>query len=162
MADKTRTYEGLFLFGTAAGTNLQGTLDRVAKLVTDAGGEVILNKKFDERRLAYEIKKQKRGLYVLCYFSAPNTTVSAIDREVRLSDDVLRHLIISADHLSREEMEAMEPQKYEPIELDPDRPRRRPAPTEATEGQENEGGSDDPSGGDAERADAETAAPAGE
>jgi len=31
-------------------------------------------RKWDERRLAYEIKKQKRGLYILCYFKAPTPT----------------------------------------------------------------------------------------
>ena len=147
MADtKTRQYEAMFLFGTSAAANLDATLDRVRKLVEGGGGEIMLLKKFDERRLAYEIKKQKRGLYVLCYYKGLPDTVAKITREVNLSDDVLRLMVISADHLGQAEMEAVQPQKYEPYDPEAARP-RRPRPDQADAGREDRRPSE---GGDGE------------
>ena len=139
-----RTYEAMFLFGTAAVANLDKTLDRVKTIVEGAGGTPVVLRKFDERRLAYEIRKQKRGLYVLCYYEGPPGSVAAIAREVRLTDDVLRHLVIGADHLSEQEMNDVQPQKYEPIELDPERrPRRlRPEGEQGEQPSADEGGAE--------------------
>src|SRR5205823_5441403 len=63
-------------------------------------------RKWDERRLAYEIKKQKRGLYILAYFKAPGGSLSHIERDCNLSEKILRVLLLRADHLTVEEMQA--------------------------------------------------------
>ncbi|MEM6560440.1 MAG: 30S ribosomal protein S6 [Planctomycetota bacterium] len=133
-ATELRQYEGMFLFGTAAGANLDNALQIVTDLVTKHGGEIIVLKKFDERRLAYEIKKNKRGLYVLCYFNGPPESVGAITRDVNLGSDVLRLLIVDASHMTEEEMHAVEAQKYEPASED----RRRPRPAEGAEAKADE------------------------
>ena len=83
-------------------------------MVERHGGEVLLIKKWDERKLAYEIKKQKRGTYIICYYKGPGASVTAIERDVNLNDDVLRVLITRADHLNQEEMAAVEPQPIQP------------------------------------------------
>lgn len=139
-AAKVRQYEGMFLFGTAAGTNVDGALATVRQLVEKHGGEVIVLKKFDERRLAYEIKKNKRGLYVLCYFRGNTETPNQITREVNLGNDVLRLLIVDASHLSEAEMNAVEPQKYEPGE---ERRGRRPAMAASDEDGDDDSSEDD-------------------
>jgi small subunit ribosomal protein S6 len=74
------------------------------------GGKILVLKKWDERKLAYELKKQKRGVYIIAYYTAPGASVSAIERDVNLSEDVIRVLVTSADHLKQSEMEAVEPQ----------------------------------------------------
>jgi small subunit ribosomal protein S6 len=110
MAKKMRQYEGMFLFGQATTQDLEGALTFVRTLVERHEGTVLVLKKWDERKLAYEIGKQKRGTYVLCYFSAPSSSVTPIERDVNLSDHVLRVLITTADHMNQKEMEAVEPQ----------------------------------------------------
>jgi small subunit ribosomal protein S6 len=64
----------------------------------------------------YELKGQKRGTYILVYFTAPGAAVSAIERDVNLSEEVLRVLVTKADHLNKEEMEKVEPQPIQPRE----------------------------------------------
>ncbi len=124
---KVHQYEAMFLLPSSASADLDATLNLCRSLVERHGGEVLVLKKWDERRLAYEIKKQKRGLYVLCYYRGPGSSVAAIERDVNLSTDFLRVLITKADHLNQEEMEAAEPQ---PVERE--RPRdERGAPTRA-------------------------------
>jgi len=64
---KTSQYEAMFLFGQAAAQDLEGALNQVRQIVERHGGQVLVLKRWDERKLAYEIKKQKRGTYVICY-----------------------------------------------------------------------------------------------
>lgn len=127
MTPRNKKYEALFLFGAASTVDVDGALKRVESIVTSHEGKVILLRKWDERRLAYEIKKQKRGLYILCFFEGPTTAVEKITRDVNLSEDILRVLVTDASHLSVEEMKAQEPQQ--PVrEVAPgtgDRPPRR-------------------------------------
>lgn len=131
----TRHYEGLFLFGTASTSNVESATTLIRSFIEKHGGTVHVLKKWDDRKLAYEVKKQTRGLYLLSFFEAPTASVEAINREVNLNDEVLRCLITDAEHLSTAEVDKMEPQKPEPKpELDEEgRPiRRRPADTELT------------------------------
>jgi small subunit ribosomal protein S6 len=107
---KPNQYEAMFLFGQSAAQDLEGAINQVRQIVERHGGEVMVLKKWDERKLAYEIKKQKRGTYVICYYRAPGASVSSIERDVNLSDHVLRVLITDADHLNQKEMEEVGPQ----------------------------------------------------
>ncbi len=111
-----RNYEGMFLFGTAATANVDAALATVRGFIEKHGGSVHVLKKWDDRKLAYEVEKQQRGLYVLAFFNAPTSAVAQIEREVRLSDEVLRVLILDGSHLSVEEVEAMTPERPEPRE----------------------------------------------
>src|SRR5215212_8519295 len=129
MADaKTRVkqYEGMFLFGSGAASELAAAQNTVKGMIEKHGGEILVLKKWDERKLAYELNKQKRGVYIIAYYTAPGASVGAIERDVNLSEDVLRVLISRADHLNKTEMEAVEPQ---PIQV-----REERAPWDRPEG----------------------------
>ena len=103
-------YEAMFLIGPAATQENEGGVALVRALVERHGGQLLHLKKWDERRLTYEIKKQKRGTYVIAFFKASGNAITPLEREVKLSDDFLRVLVTRADHLNQQEMEAVEPQ----------------------------------------------------
>jgi small subunit ribosomal protein S6 len=109
-------YEAMFLLATSFAAELENAQKLVSGIVERHGGQVIVLKKWDERKLAYELEGQKRGLYLLCYFKAPGSAVTAMERDVNLSDKVLRVMITKADHLNPEEMAAVEPQPIQPRE----------------------------------------------
>jgi small subunit ribosomal protein S6 len=113
---KVNQYEGMFLFGSGAAAELDATIKIVRTLIEKHGGEVLVVKKWDERKLAYEILKQKRGLYIVAYFKAPSAAIAAIERDVNLGDTILRVLITHAEHLNVDEMNAVEPQPIQPRE----------------------------------------------
>jgi small subunit ribosomal protein S6 len=71
---------------------------------------VILIKKWDERKLSYEVNGQKRGTYVIAYFRGTGAIVAPIERDVKLNDEILRVMVTQADHLNEAEMNAVEPQ----------------------------------------------------
>ena len=114
MPKNQKTYEGLFLFGTAFTANPDDAIKITGGIIEKHGGKPLVLKKWDDRKLAYEIKKQQRGLYVLAFFEAPTAAITAIDRDCRLSEDVIRALILDGSHLTVEEVEAMTPERPEP------------------------------------------------
>ncbi|MFM1830130.1 MAG: hypothetical protein RLZZ558_470 [Planctomycetota bacterium] len=103
-AERTRPYEGMFLFPQSAGADLQGSIDHVKEILARSGAEVLSIAKWDERRLAYDIKGNKRGLYVLAFFRVLSTKLSAIERDCNLSERLLRSMVTRADHLTEEQL----------------------------------------------------------
>lgn len=103
---KPRLYEGLFLFNAATvGSNIAQATEIVNQLVHRAGGTVEIAYKWDDRKLAYKLEGQKRGLYILAYFNVDGSQVAHIERDVNLSEDVLRCLIIRAEHIGETELQ---------------------------------------------------------
>lgn len=108
MQDRIYTYEGMFLFPQAAVADLQAAADHVMEILNRAGAEIISFKKWDERRLAYEVKGNKRGLYFLAYFKAKGSKIAGIERDASLSEKMLRAMVTRADHLPQDVMQAAE------------------------------------------------------
>lgn len=106
--DRTYKYEGLFLFPQATVADLQGAHDHIVEILQRAGAEIISLKKWDERRLAYEIKGNKRGVYFLVYFRANGAKLAQIERDCNLSEKMLRAMITRADQVTDEMMQAAE------------------------------------------------------
>lgn len=109
-------YEAMFLLGPGGTVEPQAQLDLCRGFIERHGGKVKVLKKWDERKLAYEVNGQKRGTYVISYFTAPGTAVAPLERDVKLSEDVLRVMVTKADHLNEQEMNAVEPQPIQPRE----------------------------------------------
>ncbi len=105
-----RQYEGMFLFPQAVTADLAAASDHVRESITRHGGEIVSLVKWDERRLAFDIKSNKRGVYFLAYFTAPTSAIVSIERDCTLSERMLRALIVKADHLSMDQMKDAEGQ----------------------------------------------------
>ncbi len=108
--DQLNCYEGLFLFPQTAAGNLQAAVDHLNEILARAEVKIISFRKWDERRLAFEIEKNRRGLFFLVYFEAPGSAIARIERECNLSEQVLRSMVIRAEHVTREQMEAADGQ----------------------------------------------------
>ena len=106
-------YEGMFLLGPS-GADAEKAVTLVRGMIEKHGGQIQVIKKWDERKLAFEIGKQKRGTYVISFFKAPSASIAPLERDVKLSEDVMRVLVTTADHLNETEMTAVEPQPIAP------------------------------------------------
>ena len=103
---RMNTYEGLFLFPQSATANLQAAVDHITDILNRSDARIQTMRKWDERRLAYEIKGNKRGVYFLVYFQCDGAKITEIERRCNLSDDLLRAMILRASHLPQEQIEA--------------------------------------------------------
>ncbi len=99
-----KRYEAMFLFDTAVARDWASIEQEVRRLLSRIGGELLVCVKFDERKLAYEIKRRKRGTYVLTYLDAPPDRIGELERDAQLSETIMRLLVVRADHLSEEKL----------------------------------------------------------
>ncbi len=109
-------YEAMFLLAPSGAPDPQAAVDLCRGFIERHGGKVTVLKRWDERKLAYEVNGQKRGTYVISYFTAPGASLAALERDVKLSEGVLRVLLTKAEHLNEQEMNAVEPQPIQPRE----------------------------------------------
>jgi small subunit ribosomal protein S6 len=75
---------------------LRGAVEAVQSLVEGQGGEVITTTPWGKRRLAYEIAGLRDGHYVIVEFRGDGGNVKELERALRISDHVIRHMITIA------------------------------------------------------------------
>ncbi len=98
-------YEGLFILdANEYARDPAGTVAEVEKLFAEQGAELLASRLWEERRLAYPIKKQHKGVYWLTYFRTEGSRMAELNRQARLNERFLRHMFIKidpriADHL---------------------------------------------------------------
>ena len=103
---KNKLYEGMFLVDSAeAGADWDGIVATIRTILEKAEAEIVSIRKWDDRRLAYEIKGKGRGTYLLCYFRADGQEIQDIEKSVQLSEKIMRVLILSAEQLTAEDIE---------------------------------------------------------
>jgi small subunit ribosomal protein S6 len=90
-------YEILFVIAAALEDEKKDATVETVKGIIEDGGEVISVDKIGLKKLAYPIQKKNEGYYVLINFNAPTELPKELDRRLRISDDVIRHIIINKD-----------------------------------------------------------------
>ncbi|MGG1314103.1 MULTISPECIES: 30S ribosomal protein S6 [Cohnella] len=68
--------------------------EKFQSIITSGGGEILKAEAPKKQRLAYEIKKYREGTYVLVQFSAPASVVAELERVLKITDEVIRHIIV--------------------------------------------------------------------
>lgn len=71
-----------------------GATDRIARVVSEGGGEVGKIDRWGRRRLAFEIARQTEGYYVVVEFSADPASIAGLERALHLADEVLRFKVV--------------------------------------------------------------------
>ncbi|MHC4986881.1 MAG: 30S ribosomal protein S6 [Planctomycetota bacterium] len=105
-----RLYEGMFLVDSAlAAQDWQKILDEVQRILDRAEADVVSLKKWDERRLCYDVQGKSRGTYILVYFNCDTDKVKGIERDVQLSELITRVLVLRTDRMSKQDIERPTP-----------------------------------------------------
>lgn len=76
------------------------SLDKFLAVITKDGGTIEKTDIWGKRKLAYEIEKKSEGIYAVVNFTATPATAQELDRQLRLSEAVLRTKILRADEAS--------------------------------------------------------------
>ncbi|MEK3790085.1 MULTISPECIES: 30S ribosomal protein S6 [Paenibacillus] len=72
---------------------VQAAVEKFQGIISNGGGEITKHDVIGKRRLAYEIKKFRDGSFVLVNFTAEPAVVTEMERQMKISDDVIRYLI---------------------------------------------------------------------
>jgi len=93
-------YENVFIARQEiSGAQVDALADTFTQLVTDNGGEVKKREYWGLRNLAYRMRKNRKGHYVLLNLSAPPTAVAELERTMRINEDVIRYMTIRVNTL---------------------------------------------------------------
>ncbi len=91
-------YEGLFILNSELYARTPDNVSgQMAAFIEKTGGEVLLSRLWDERRLAYPIKGHRRGTYWLTYFKIDPSKIKELTRQFQITDSILRFMFLKLD-----------------------------------------------------------------
>lgn len=92
-------YEGLFILDSGIyARDPELCPNKINAAIAEAGGEVAVSRIFEERRLAYPINGQRKGVYWLIYFRMEGPKLIELERQLKLIEGNVRHMIIKQDN----------------------------------------------------------------
>lgn len=95
-----KQYELLYvLSGELTDAELKGVRSRIDGLITGAGATIKLNEHAGKVKLAYPIGAHRYGHYILVRFTAEPAQIAKLDADLRLDNEIIRHMIVSADEV---------------------------------------------------------------
>jgi small subunit ribosomal protein S6 len=93
-----RSYEIMFIaHPDLDDASLTALIDRAKSWVTNSGGQVTQTDLWGRRRLAYPIRKQTEGQYILMQTQMLPTGTSEVERNMRLTEHVMRFQVVRTD-----------------------------------------------------------------
>jgi len=114
-------YESVFIARQDIAAPQVDTLtDNIEQVIKDQGGSVEKREYWGLRSLAYKMKKNRKGHYMLLNINAPAEAIHEMERQMRINEDVLRYLTIRMDELEEGPSVIMRSRGSD------DRPRRSP------------------------------------
>lgn len=91
-------YEVLYLVAANyTEEELKPIRQHVISEIKKIGGEVTFDESFGKKKLAYPIKHNHQGYYLIAEFDAEAEKIKELDRQLRLTNEVLRHIIAKRD-----------------------------------------------------------------
>ena len=93
-----RSYEAMIAYHPDTGeSGVKDQIERARTIIAGAGGEVSQTVDWGSRDLAYRIEKQRRGQFHVIAFRGTGATVAELERNLRISDHVLRYITVQVD-----------------------------------------------------------------
>lgn len=90
-------YELMFIIDPALEDEAKNATVEAVKGIIENEGEVVDVDEWGLRKMAYQIQKKSEGYYVVVQFKAEPTLPKELDRRLRISDNVMRHIIVNKD-----------------------------------------------------------------
>jgi small subunit ribosomal protein S6 len=91
----SQVYEAMFIFDSSRFARERVALPaEVEAMIKANGGEVLVSRLWEERRLAYPINGQRKGTYWLIYFRSPTSAIIPLNRQCEIHDGILRQLVL--------------------------------------------------------------------
>lgn len=73
---------------------LKSAVDKITDLIKNSGGDVFKVDNWGKKKLAYELSKQKMGVYFIFLFKAPSSTAKKIEDYFKVFDPVVKFMVV--------------------------------------------------------------------
>ena len=91
-------YEGMFILDSNRyGRDPETVSGQIPAMIEKLGGEMLVSRLWEERRLAFPIKGQRKGTYWLTYFRLDSSRLGDLRRQCQITDDILRMLFLKVE-----------------------------------------------------------------
>ncbi|HAX76195.1 MAG TPA: 30S ribosomal protein S6 [Cyanobacteria bacterium UBA11372] len=98
-----QNYETMYILRPDLGEEqVELAIAKYQNILRENGGDQVEIQHRGKRRLAYEIKKQRDGIYIQMNYKAKGSAIAVLERAMRLSDEVIRYLTIKPEAASEE------------------------------------------------------------
>jgi len=88
-------YETMFVVQpTLTEEEIKAQVQKIMDVITNQGAEIVATKDMGIRRLAYEVKKHKRGHYTVVLFKGKGDSILEIERNFRINEDIIKFLTV--------------------------------------------------------------------
>lgn len=88
-------YENIVILNASLGDEeIETASGKIKDLITNSGGEILKTDVWGRRKLAYEIKKQKKGFYLLLVFKSPSAAIKKLEDYYKVFDPVVKYMVI--------------------------------------------------------------------
>lgn len=69
-------------------------IEKIKVIIEEAGGEIVSSDNWGKRKLAYEVKKERRGIYIVQHFKVKGSTIIALEQHYRFSESIIKYMTI--------------------------------------------------------------------
>ena len=91
-------YESIFIVKTSVSDEeLAALVAKVRAVIEKHNGEILKVENWGKKKLAYEVRKEKKGTYVFYRFRGPGSVVSELERQYRVEDAIIKFLTVKCD-----------------------------------------------------------------
>ena len=106
-------YESIFIVrqDVSAG-DVEKIADTFTKVVKDNGGTVVKKESWGLRNLAYKVKKNRKGHYIMLCLDAPAAVITELQRQYKLHEDVIRYMTVAVEEISKKPSPILAGDKY--------------------------------------------------
>lgn len=92
-----KKYEVMFIVDIANEEVIQAAVKLVQDTIVRISGTVTEVDEWGKRHLAYEVKHQNEGYYVVIDFEADPSQIAELDRIIKIHEEIIRHIIVKQD-----------------------------------------------------------------
>ncbi len=91
-------YETMYILRPDLGDDaVDAAISKYQTILRDGGAEILETQHRGKRRLAYEIKKHREGIYIQMNYKSPGAQIAIMERAMRLSDEVIRFMTVTQE-----------------------------------------------------------------
>lgn len=127
MEKTTGNYELLYIVHPDLESSIDKILEKVRGYIEKRDGKITYDENWGKRKLAYEINKTDVGIYVLWYFTIPKSAVAKIEKDIRLTEEVMRYIILTQEEEKEAKPKKKKTKKTEPKEEKPETTEKKEA-----------------------------------
>ena len=109
------SYESIFIVKPSLSDDeVEKTIEKIKAVIQRSGGEFSGAENWGKKKLAYEVRKEKRGTYILLHFKGTGPLVTELERNYRLDESIIKFITLKLD---TKKAQVSSPEKGKPVEL---------------------------------------------